>query len=269
MYGDYCGEIIGGDSGNLIIRQKSDGNIEIGDLLVEEKQNSKLFLQVFNLRYGSQISESALENISGMRLEGIGAGLDFVEPHLRNYIIASAKLVLDVTDKPHNPKILPSFMGSVRHIKESDLDFLTKPENPLYLGSVRSGSKVINADIFLRGNDVIPHHILIPATTGRGKSNLIKVMLCNILDKDFCGILILDPHDEYYGKKDVKGLRDHQKAKDYLRYYSPSADQGAYTLVINLRSITPHHFRGISSFSEAQEEAMAVAYHQYRQNWID
>ena len=34
---------------------------------------------------------------------------------------------------------------------------------------------------------------------GQGKSNLIKVMLWDVLDKDFCGILVLDAHDEYFG----------------------------------------------------------------------
>ncbi|MGC2425503.1 MAG: hypothetical protein WA421_00590 [Nitrososphaeraceae archaeon] len=60
---DCCGEIIGGDTAKLIIRQKSGGGIEVGDLLVEEKHEGKLFLQVFELRYGSQISDSALENM--------------------------------------------------------------------------------------------------------------------------------------------------------------------------------------------------------------
>jgi hypothetical protein len=36
-------------------------------------------------------------------------------------------------EEPHNPKILPSFMGIVRRLKDEDLNFLTKPENPLFL----------------------------------------------------------------------------------------------------------------------------------------
>nr|MDQ6863024.1 ATP-binding protein [Thermoproteota archaeon] len=76
MNDDSCGEIIAGGVEKLIIRQKSDGAIELGDLLVEERNEGKLFLQVFDLLYGSQISQSSLENISGMRLEGSGVGLD-------------------------------------------------------------------------------------------------------------------------------------------------------------------------------------------------
>jgi len=271
MLEDCCGEVIAGELGKLIVRQKSDSAIEIGDLLVEERNNGSLFLQVFDLMYGSQVSRSALENISGMRLEGIGSSLEFIEPHLRNYVLAIAKPLLHITETPHNPKVLPNFMSQVRHIKEQDLDFLSKPKNPLYFGKVRSGSKVLNVDISLEAIDVFSHHILIPATTGRGKSNLIKIMLWNILEKEYCGVLVLDPHNEYYGKNNVRvGLQNHPNAKNSLRYYSPNRTRnlGAYTLVINLRSIVPGHFRGIAHFTEPQWEMMYHAYNHFHENWI-
>ena len=270
MNNDCCGEIVAGGVEKLIIRQKSDGAIELGDLLVEERNEGKLFLQVFDLLYGSQISQSSLENISGMRLEGSGVGLDFMEPHLRNYVLALARSILYLTGSPHNPKILPNFMGSVRHIKKEDLNFLIKPNNPLYFGKVRTGSKTLNADVYLEGPDVLSHHILIPATTGRGKSNLIKVMLWDVLDKDFCGILVLDAHDEYFGTTAAIGLRNHPQAANYLKYYSPKASviHGAVRLVINLRSITPDHLKGIVDFTETQWDAMYLAYQVYRENWI-
>lgn len=272
MNEDYCcGEIITGETTKLVIRQKSNEPIEIGDILVEDRNDGKIFLQVFDLLYGSQISRLGLENISGMSLEGIGTGLDWIEPHLRNYILAIAKSILHIAtvDKlPRNPKVLPNFMGPVRRLKEQDLNFLSKPKNPLYVGKVRTGSKTLNADIYLDAVDVFSHHILVPATTGRGKSNLIKIMLWNVLDKDFCGILILDAHNEYYGKHNSKGLRDHRKAKDYLIYYSPNPTQGGYTLVINLRSIRPNDFRGITELSEPQQEAMDLAYNTYHEEWI-
>ena len=107
-------------------------------------------------------------------------------------------------------------MGSVRHIKKEDLNFLIKPNNPLYFGKVRTGSKTLNADVYLEGPDVLSHHILIPATTGRGKNNLIKVMLWDVLDKDFCGILVLDAHDEYFGTTEPIGLRNHPRGKQII-----------------------------------------------------
>jgi DNA helicase HerA-like ATPase len=270
MNENCCGEVIAGKVQELTIRQKSGRTIELGDLLIERK-DGKLFLQVFDLQYGSQISRSTQENISGMRLECIGAGLDFMEPQLRNYVLAQARQVFPLRDGlPHNPKILPNFTGSVRHIKKEDLSFLVKPKNPLYFGKFRTGSKILtDVDVYLEGVDVLSHHILFAATTGRGKSNFIKVMLWNVLDKDFCGILVLDAYNEYFGTAAQGGLRDHHSATKYLKYYSPNTSiPGAIELVINLKSIIPEHFQGIVAFTDAQWEAMSIYYQIHDKNWI-
>src|SRR5208283_2051357 len=195
------GSVVYGKHGAIVVRQKTETELELGDLLVvEQKDGSYAILQVYDLQYGSQIPEKNLEMFSGMKLEGIRAELDFLEPALRNYVLAMVKSVAYIKDKQaHIPKTLPQFMTNVRAIQKSDLDFLEAPKHPMYLGQVRSGSKILDVEVNLDAVDVFSHHILIPATTGRGKSNLLKVMLWNIVDKDYCGILVLDPHDEYFG----------------------------------------------------------------------
>ena len=263
------GSIIHGKHGSILIRQKNDSEIELGDLLtVEHQDGSYSILQVYDLAYGSQIPDKHLEMISGMRLEGFGADLDFMDPTLRNYVLAMVKSIAKVKGKDVRiPKTLPQFMSDVRHIEKEDLAFMSTPENPIYLGNVRSGSKILDVEVYLNGLDVFTHHVLIPATTGRGKSNLVKVMLWNILDKDFCGILVLDPHDEYFGRH-MKGLKDHPKSRDKLVYYSPRPVQGSVSLIFNFKSIKPWHFRGIVEFSPAQHEAMVVAYNSYQDGWL-
>ena len=137
----------------------------------------KSLYKFFILLYGSQISSLGLENISGMSLEGIGANLDWIEPHLRNYILVKAKSILHIgtADKsPRNPKVLPNFMGPVRRLKKQDLSFLSKPKNPLYVGKVRTGSKTLNADIYLDAVDVFSHHILVPGNHWKRKKQFDK-----------------------------------------------------------------------------------------------
>ncbi|MDP3065544.1 MAG: ATP-binding protein [Methanobacteriaceae archaeon] len=265
---DVVGQIIGGGVARILIREKSGVKLEMGDLLlVDETGDNSLILQVTDLQYHSQVPQSMRELISGMKLEGLGASLDFMEPELRNYIVAQAKAILQVKDGHSTiPKSLPDFFNSVRHVKEDDLKFLTKPDNPLYVGDVRSGSKILDSKVYVNARDAISHHILIPATTGRGKSNLVKVMLWSLLDLGGFGILVLDPHDEYYGRNE-KCLKDHPQSEN-LVYYSSEAPPGANSLIINLESIKPHHFSGIVSFSEAQNDAVNLAYHKYGKNWI-
>lgn len=262
---ETAGQIIGGETAAVLIRQKSGEPIELGDLLVAEGEGYTI-LQVKDLRYSSQIPQGMRELASGLHLEGYGRDVELLEPELRNYIIAEARPILHVRDgQPMIPKRLPRFFREVRRIREGDLDFLERPGNPVFLGNVRSGSKVLDTPVYVDAVDAITHHILIPATTGRGKSNLVKVMLWSLAEMDRVGILVLDPHDEYYGRNEA-GLGRHPS--DNVVYYSPDAPVGGNTLTINLRSLRPEHFEGIIPFTQAQEQAIARYYNEYGDEWI-
>jgi len=266
---DVIGSIVSGKHGHLMIRQKSDAYIELGDLLIVETPQEHTILQVFNLGYGSQISPKNLEMISGMKVEGYAVDLGFMDANLRNYVIAEVKAIARVSEnKVRIPKTLPHFLNEVRHIAESDLEFFTTPKNPLYVGSVRSGSKVLDVDVNLDADQALTHHILIPATTGRGKSNLVKTMAWSIIPNRNIALFILDPHDEYYGRHG-KGLKDHPDATKNVAYYSPRRTPGSITPVFNLRSLRFSHLRGIIQFSSAQSEALQIAANIYHETWIE
>ncbi len=269
---DIVGQVIAGKVASIFIREKSDKKIELGDLLVaEEIDESYLILQVYNLAYGSQIPPLVRELTAGLKLEGYGGSLEFLDPKLRNYVLAEVKAVARVSETGVRiPKVLPGFFSSVRHLKKEDLRFLEKPPNPVYFGKVRSGSKILDVDVYLDGKEVFTHHIFIPATTGRGKSNLVKVLLWSVLGQNKFGILVLDPHDEYYGRNG-KGLKDHPDAKTDLKYYSSKPFAGANTLVINLKSIMPWHMDGIVEFTDPQLDAIHLCYEEHKDNggeWI-
>ena len=175
---EVSGQIIAGKTGQILAREKAGGEIEIGDLLVAEEDGAYVLLQAFELLYGSQVPQLVRELLSGMKLEGLGANMEFLEPQLRNYVIAQIKAVLRVSKngEPKIPKTLPAFFSTIRHVTEKDLWFLTKPKSPVYLGKVRSGSKVLDVGVYVNGEDMLTHHVLIPATTGRGKSNLVGII---------------------------------------------------------------------------------------------
>ncbi|MBN2566956.1 ATP-binding protein [Candidatus Woesearchaeota archaeon] len=263
------GQVISGRFGEIAVRKKADASLELGELIMAEAPGAGILLQVYDLLYGSQISQQNLELVAGMRLEE-DADLSFMDPKLRNYLLALCKNVIAIKDgKAAVCKQLPSFFSEVREVTKQDLSFLTRPKNPLYLGSLRSGSRTIDLDIYLPGEEVLSHHVLVPATTGRGKSNLTSVILWGLVGQDFCGMLVLDPHDEYYGR-DRTGLKDHPDAKERVSYYT-SADPppGAKTLKINLASIKPSHLNGTTFLSDAQRETMDMFYRKYRERWIE
>lgn len=261
------GQLISGKFGEILIRQKAGERIEIGELLVVDNEDGKYVLQVFDLVYGSQISQQNLELISGMRLEE-NTDMEFVSSNLRNYVLAKVKILIII--KKQYVKIcknLPEFFSNVRKITREDLEFISQPENPLFFGKLRSGSEVIDVPIFLNGKNVYQHHILIAATTGRGKSNLVKTMLWNVLENDYAGILVLDPHDEYFGRNSF-GLKDHSK-KEKVVYYSKNPAPGTKTLKLNLKAIRPAHFSGIINWSDAQQEALYSYYKKFGPDWIE
>jgi len=267
---DSIAQIISGRFGELLVRKKSGESLELGELLIAESKDSYTIFQVYDLKYGSQIPQESLELMSGMNLEGYGESLEFMEPNLRNYILASLKSVVTISKNiAKTPKKLPDFFSQLRQIKKEDLDFLSKPEKPLFLGNIRSGTRILSIDVYLDGESVFTHHVLIPATTGRGKSNLVKTIAWSVLDKDYCSLLILDPHDEYYGRCS-NALKDHPNAGEKLVYYTPnSPPPGAVTLKINIESLRPQHFEGAVMFSEPQKEALYAYYNQYGEVWIE
>ncbi|KEQ56925.1 DNA double-strand break repair protein Mre11 [Marine Group I thaumarchaeote SCGC RSA3] len=266
------GQVVGGNFGDIVIRQKAGTDLEIGDLMVSEENGSFLILQVFALEYGSQIQDRMQQMMSGVNLEQGVVDAHFYEPEFVNYVLARIKPLARVYREKGEvkiPKSLPSFFNKLRLISREDLKFLQKEKDSIFVGHIRSGSKVIKeAEVWLPAEDVFSHHMLIPATTGRGKSNLVKTVLWHVLDTNKVGALVLDAHDEYFGRNGV-GLKDHPRAKENLVYYTPANPPvGANRLTINLQSVRPEHFEGIVDFSDAQFQAIRMAFRQHRSNWI-
>lgn len=266
------GQVVGGEFGNIIIRQKSGTNLEIGGLIVSEEDGSYLILQIFALEYGSQIQDRMQQMMSGVNLEQGVVDAQFYEPEFVNYVLARIKPLARIYKEGGDvkiPKSLPPFFNKLRLISRDDLTFLQKENDQIFVGHIRSGSKVIKeAEIWLPAQDVFSHHVLIPATTGRGKSNLVKTILWHVLDTNKVGALVLDAHDEYFGRT-VAGLKDHPNARNNLVYYSSAnPPAGANRLTINLQSIRPDHFEGIVDFSDVQFQAIRMAYRRNGRNWI-
>ena len=264
---EIVGQIIFGNFGNILVRQKSGKRIEVGELLIADTENGKILLQVYDLAYGSQLSQQHLELISGMRLDE-GSSLELMDRELRSYTLASLKsLIMIEGEKVKICKTLPGFLSNVREIEKEDLAFLTKPNNPLFIGKLRTGSKTLDWNIFLDGEKVLAHHVLIPAQTGKGKSNLARCMLWDLVDKDYCGVLVFDPHDEYYGRNKA-GLKDHPNPEKVVYYTSKNPPPGARTLKINIKCVTPNHFNGVVNWTDAQEEGLYSYYKNYGEDWI-
>ncbi len=261
---DVKGQLISGKFGELVARQKSDSQFELGEILVAEDSGMKFLLQVYDLEYGSQISQQNLEMISGMSLEE-DSSIEFMDKHLRNYKIAFLKPLITIRGNDSSlSKSLPEPFTDLREINSGDMSFLVKPKDPLFMGNLRSGSKPLDVPVFLDGRDVLTHHVLVSGTTGKGKSVLMKNLLWELTGSK--GLLVLDPHDEYYGRNGL-GLKDNPSGK-IVYYTSRDVPAGARTLKINLNVLRPGHFACLD-FSDAQEQAMNAYYREYGNKWVE
>jgi uncharacterized protein len=259
------GLVVAGDFTKIVMRIKADQSIELGELVVIEDKQEKFILQVYDLLYASQISQQNLEMVAGMNLEE--ESFNIMDEKLRNYQLALLKPILNISNVSKTCKKLPTFFTKVREIQSADLSFITKPNNPFFLGKLRSGSKKLDFDVFLPGKDVLSHHVLIPASTGKGKSNLMSCILWDITSTNYAGMLVLDPHDEYYGRTGL-GLKDHPE-KNNISYYTPvKPPVGARSLKININKLKPEHFQGALSLSDPQRQCFHVYYKKFGEHWI-
>jgi hypothetical protein len=263
------GLIISGEYGSIVVREKTGKKLELGELLIADMGKQKILLQVFDLIYGSQLSQQNLELVSGLRLEE-DSDMEMMDANLRNYILAKIQSLVTIkNDNAVASKTLPNFFSSVREVVKEDFDFLlTKTNKQFFIGNLRSGTKTLDLPIYLDGEKVLSHHILISGTTGKGKSVLMSDLLWHTIDQDYCSLLVLDPHDEYYGRNKT-GLKDHPQAQEKVVYYTPrNPPAGCKTLKINLSTLKPSHFNGVAWWSDAQRQALSAYYRRYREEWI-
>lgn len=263
------GIIVSGEYGNIIIREKHDNKLELGEILIAQTQRGKILLQVYDLFYASQFPPEYLELMSGLKLEE-NKNFVFEDPEIKNYVLARTNALIEISNNaPQACKLLPNFFSEAIDIQEQDVQFLSeKKNNNLFAGFLRSGSKTLNVPIYLDVEKIFSHHILISGTTGRGKSVLMTHLVWHILNNSACGILLIDPHDEYYGRTTF-GLKDNPYASEYLDYYTVSRSiPGSKTLKINLESLHPKHFEGVMEWSDAQKQALNMFYKKFGNEWI-
>lgn len=276
--GTKIGSFVSGSFVKLILRQKSDQEFELGQLFIagNSKEDYSIF-QIKDLYYGSQIPDSSLELMAGYGLEREHSNLIIYEPELRNYVLAHARELISVRKNLELkyelsiPKKLPRFFSDIYDLDKTHLEFFQEEqiETPLNLGKVRSGSKILDVDVKVDATEVLKHHILIPAATGRGKSNLVKVMLYDLMDNNKCGKLVFDPHNEYYGSTTQKGLREHPKRGELLEYYTARDIAGHLDLGFNMRLINPSHVMRSIKLTDAQIQTIVGFNRIHRVNWIN
>lgn len=256
------GEVVAGSFESVVVREKAGARVEVGELLATVGE-PRTILQVTGIEYASQLSQQNRELISGLRLED-EAELSFFDRSVRTYNVLRCKLLVEVTDRVRTAKRLPEMFAPLRRIEDADLEPIVE-SGDLFAGRIRSGSRSLVTELRLSSRDILSHHVLIAAQTGKGKSNLTKCLLVDGLENRSFGLLVLDPHDEYFGRAGP-GLKDARSKR--LSYYSSQEHPNARPLRFRLAELRPSHFNGVTTFSDAQNEAISYFRRVHKREWI-
>jgi len=275
---DYKGRITGKKITELYFRAFYEEVLHLGDILLAEDEDKGLpyYLRVVDISYGVEASDpNWAERTAGnmMLLDRQKESFQFHEKERRLYQMGRCVLLGYIKENAfRKPKTIPSHFSKVRTPHKEDFEFLKKFMGDLEAGGLRSGEDVLDFQVGISG-EVFPYHIGIFATTGMGKSNLMKVLAGTVLESGKYGMLILDPHGEYYdggGDPTHQGLVDHPLALKQLRVYSSRDLKGPHNkLKISPREIDIKDFRHIYDLTQPQIEMLYSARFIYGENWME
>jgi DNA helicase HerA-like ATPase len=151
------------------------------------------------------------------------------------------------------------------------MGFLKDYSGDLIVGNLRCGESTMDIPLGVDGRS-LAQHLGIFATTGMGKSNLMKVLAAAIMENKNYGLLIFDPHGEYHdggrgGQR--KGLTDHPISGGRLYSYSQRKLKGeSGHLSIPVTEIELEDIEQIFSFTQAQREALWAIRIKYNKEWL-
>ncbi len=268
---DIVGSVVGGDNTALIIREKKGAELELGELITVETKQKKYLFMVSALEFGTLLEEGRLFTSAGSMIEGTRPRFESPEDDLRFFRKVKITPLIEVFKDYGNyraPRSIPDFLSNARRTTSGDFSFIRRPKNEVFLGRLRSGGKVLDFNYCMDGEEMLSHHTLIAAQTGRGKSNLVKVMLWEMMNHGKFGVLVLDVHNEYFGSGSNKGLKNHPEADKYLVYYSKSPPPGHKKLKVSLRTIDPDDLLGILELTDAQADAIRLYHREFESEWI-
>ncbi len=265
------GRITGRDMTQIRVRT-AETDVEVGEILVADDGGARFLLRVVNIVYGIEGgSDEWADRAAGSMIAADRVGGETVmhDEDRRLYNGLECTILGRIDDGFKRAKSLPRHFTPVRRADGTDLAVLAECMGPLSVGSLRSGSREIDLAVGLDPGE-IPYHIGIFATTGMGKSNLMKVLASSMIGHGGCGMLILDPHGEYYdGGVSGKGLI-HDPRRGRIQVYSSRDLSGPHrSIAISSREIEIEDLMNIYTFSRAQSDAFQSARRVYKDRWLD
>ncbi len=183
---DYKGRIFGRSVLDVRFRAFYGEDLFLGELLAgdDPERGRRYLFRVTDVAYGSESSDAGwAERTAGglMAMDQVGEATTLRDFEKRLYKVAEVVPLGYVDAKGfHKPKSLPAQFAAVSAPTDADLAFLRERMGDVEVGRLRSGEDTIDLPVGIRG-ETLPSHVGVFATTGMGKSNLMKVLAGQLL----------------------------------------------------------------------------------------
>lgn len=276
------GRITGRDVSEIVFRAYRGQDIFLGEMLIGEceESNRRFILRVINIMHGNEASESGwAPKTAGAFMDGDARSEEYhvydADRRLYNQVVCAPLGYLLGTGEEaefRSPKTIPSHFSRVRRAGDRDYRFLERYLGDVKLGCLRSGENVISKVPVGIDSASICQHMGVFATTGMGKSNMMKRMAGALMESGKAGLLILDPHGEYIdgGKEGLRGLMHHPKAATNLDIFVTRAvEANATDIRISTSEITVQDMQNLWQFSDPQVELLHAVWSRERDNWLN
>jgi hypothetical protein len=247
------GRIIGRNVTELRYRTFHNQDLFLGELLVAEDELShrNFLLRVTDIEYGSESSDRNWDtrtagNMMMMDRRGQDYDLHDMDRRLYRTAICTPLGYFDAgtaVNTFRSPKTLPNHFSMVRKTNREDLKILDTFLGDTQVGYLRSGEDII-----------------------------MKTLAGSVMSSGAYGMLILDPHGEYYdgGADEIrKGLSHLPYASEQLVVYSTRELSGSYNRIkLSAAEIEIDDLMALYDFSGPQKDAFNSALRVYGDNWL-
>jgi len=271
----HIGRVFGNRVMEIRFRTSGSEMLQVGEMLVVDDgaSETKYLVRTTDIEHGADTeSIDWMQREAGeMLLKDAAHQKVVLDPLLdRLYKVGvSAPLGYILGGEFRKTKSIPMHFSQVRRTKKEDYEFLRSYLGDIEVGRLRSGDRVLEYPVGFSGR-AMPYHIGIFATTGMGKSNLMKNLALSCMRLRKYGFLILDPHGEYYdgGEVGKKGLK-HAAFNDGLEVFSSRKLNGPYnSLRISAMEIEIDDLANLYEFTQAQLECLQAAQWRYGSSFL-
>jgi uncharacterized protein len=265
--GHTRGRLFGRNVLEALFRAAPEEDLFLGELLVgvDEATGRRYLFRVVDVSYGTEHREPGwAERVAGTLLADDARGDTGAHPvheqAKRTYRLAECRCLgyLAPPSAPggprtvfRKPKSLPTQFSRVVSPSPEDFAFLARRMGDVPIGRLRSGETVVDFPVGIPGRS-LASHVGIFATTGMGKSNLLRVLSAGVMAANGrYGLLLIDPHGEHRSE-----LGRHPWAATALRTYADRRLPNTSTLRISLAELSVDDLRTAYEWSRPQEEAL-------------